>query len=212
MNGSSSRTNVGGGIGSGQAVADPPVQADRERAAIIRAAHRLIGRHGVATPIEDILRAAKVNRRTFYRHFPSKDALVLAMQREAGELVEDGLRAAVDGSLSGRAAVVAWIEEFLTVGWDERRMREGRTFVAPEVGLVVGFADALEEIYACHREVLAGALARARADGSLPGAMPERDAFAIHAVALRSVEMRARGRLERPYEAVRDDIVGLFVR
>jgi AcrR family transcriptional regulator len=184
---------------------------ERERTAIIRAAHHLIGRQGGATPIEDILRAAKVNRRTFYRHFPSKDALVLAMQREAGELVGAGLRAATDSSPNGRSAVIAWIEEFLTVGWDERRANEGRTFIAPEVGLVVGFADALEEIYAFHREILLDALARARADRSLPDAMPERDSFAIHAVVLRCVDMRARGRLERPYSAVRDDIVGLFV-
>jgi AcrR family transcriptional regulator len=211
VNGSSSQTDIDTQTGSGGA-AEAPGYAERERAGIIRAAHRLIGRYGGVTPIEDILRAAKVNRRTFYRHFPSKDALILAMQREAGELVLRGLRAAVDRSPDGRAATVAWIEEFLTIGWDEPRAFDGRTFVSPEVGLVAGFADALEEIHTSHRDVLAAALARARAEGSLPATMPDRDAFAIHAVVLRCVEMRARGRLDRPYPAVRDDIVGLFVK
>lgn len=200
MNGSASRA----------ATVAPQARGERERMAIIRAAHRLIGRGG-ATPIEDILRAAKVNRRTFYRHFPSKDALVLAMQREAGDLIRDALRAAVDGAKDGRAGVIAWIDEFLTIGWDERRAREGRTFLAPEVGLVAGIADGLEEIYACHREILVDTLSRAHADGSLPDAAPDRDAFAIHAVVLRCLEMRVRGRLDRPYPAVRADIVGLFV-
>src|SRR5690606_8869852 len=80
------------------------------------------------------------------------------------------------------AAVVAWIEEYLGIGWDERRARDGRTFLSPEVGLTTGIAGALEETYARHRQVVADVLARGREDGSLPGARPERDAFAIHAV------------------------------
>jgi AcrR family transcriptional regulator len=92
-----------------QETADARARAERERTAIIRAAHRLIGRGAGATPIEDILRGAGVNRRTFYRHFPSKDALVLAMQHEAGELVREALRSATGRAADGRAAVAAWI-------------------------------------------------------------------------------------------------------
>src|ERR1700733_1891500 len=121
--------------------ADADSRDARERAAIIRAAHRLIGGGaGGTTPIEDILRGAGVNRRTFYSHFPSKDALVLAMQHEAGELVREALWSATAQTADGRAAVLAWIEEFLSIGWDARRLGEGRTFLAPEVGLVAGVA------------------------------------------------------------------------
>ncbi|MFG3022424.1 TetR/AcrR family transcriptional regulator [Streptomyces sp. NPDC048254] len=197
---------------AGSAVAELPERGERERALIMRAAHRLIGRDGGgSTSVEDILREAGVNRRVFYCHFRSKDTLVLAMQHEAGELVRQGLQAAVDGADDGRTAVVAWIEKFLSIGWEEPRAREGRTFMAPEVGLVAGIAEALEDIYARHRAILVDALARGRADGSLPGAEPERDAFAIHAVTLRCVEMRGRRRLDRPYTAVRDEFVRLFV-
>jgi len=196
--------------GRGVVGADP--RAGRERAAIIRAAHRLIGRNaGGATPIEDILRAAGVNRRTFYRHFPSKDALVLAMQHEAGELVREALWSATARAADGRAAVVTWIEEFLDIGWDEHRLREGQTFLAPEVGRVAGIAAAMEDIHARHRAVLEAALRRALTDRTLPAAAPERDAFSIHAVVLRCLEMRARGRLDRSYRAARDEIVGLFL-
>lgn len=187
-------------------------RVERERASIIRAAHRLIGGGaGRTTSIEDILRAAGVNRRTFYRHFPSKDALLLAMQHEAGELVRDALWSATGRAADGRAAVAAWIEEFLAVGWDARRLREGRTFLAPEVGLVAGIATAMEDIHARHRAVLEAALRRALTDRTLPAAVPERDAFAIHAVALRCLEMRARGRLDLPYQAACDEITGVFL-
>jgi AcrR family transcriptional regulator len=191
---------------------DAEARAERERRAIIRAAHRLLGHSASGTtPIEDILRAAGVNRRTFYRHFPSKDALVLAMQQQAGDLVSEALRAAAGRAADGRAAVLAWIEEFLSIGWDAPRLREGRTFLAPEVGLVAGIATAMEDIHARHRAVLEAALGRARADQTLPAAAPERDAFAIHAVVLRCLEMRARGRLNRSYQAARDEITGLFL-
>ena len=187
-------------------------RAARERAAIIRAARRLIGHSASgATPIEDILRGAGVNRRTFYRHFPSKDALVLAMQEESGELVRQALCAAADRAADGRAAVLAWIEEFLSIGWDAHRLREGRTFLAPEVGLVAGIETAMEDLHARHRAVLEAALRRALTDRTLPSAVPERDAFAIHAVVLRCLEMRARGRLDRSYQAARDEITGLFL-
>jgi AcrR family transcriptional regulator len=187
-------------------------RVERERASIIRAAHRLIGGGaGGTTSIEDILRAAGVNRRTFYRHFPSKDALLLAMQHEAGELVRDALWSATGRAADGRAAVAAWIEEFLAVGWDARRLREGRTFLAPEVVLVAGIATAMEDIHARHRAVLEAALRRALTDRTLPAAVPERDAFAIHAVALRCLEMRARGRLDLPYQAACDEITGVFL-
>jgi AcrR family transcriptional regulator len=187
-------------------------RVERERASIIRAAHRLIGGGaGGTTSIEDILRAAGVNRRTFYRHFPSKDALLLAMQHEAGELVRDALWSATGRAADGRAAVAAWIEEFLAVGWDARRLREGRTFLVPEVGLVAGIATAMEDIHARHRAVLEAALRRALTDRTLPAAVPERDAFAIHAVALRCLEMRARGRLDLPYQAACDEITGVFL-
>jgi AcrR family transcriptional regulator len=191
---------------------DPQSRNERERTAIIRAAHRLIGHSaGGTTPIEDILRAAGVNRRTFYRHFPSKDALVLAMQHEAGELVREALWSATAGAANGRAAVLAWIEEFLSIGWDTRRLREGRTFLAPEVGLVAGIASAMEDIHARHRAVLEATLRRALTDLTLPAAVPERDAFAMHAVVLRYLEMRARGRLDLSYHEARDEITGLFL-
>ena len=196
--------------------ADAESRAERERTAIIRAAHRLIGDGtggtGGTTSIEDILRGAGVNRRTFYRHFPSKDALVLAMQHEAGELVREALRSATGRAADGRASVTAWIEEYLAIGWDSHRLREGRTFLSPEVGLVAGIAAAMEDIHARHRSVLEAALRRARADQTLPAVTPERDAFAIHAVVLRCLEMRARGRLDLSYQAARDEITGVFLR
>jgi AcrR family transcriptional regulator len=187
-------------------------QAKQERGSIIRAAHRLIGRDGTrSTSIQDILQLAGVNRRIFYRHFDSKDDLVLAMQAQASETVLRALRAATNAAADPAAAVVAWIEQYLGIGWDDHRSRDGRTFLSPEVGLTAGIAGALEDTYARHRQILADVLTRGQEDRSLPGARPESDAFAIHAVVLRHLEARIRGHLDLPYTRVRDDVVDLFL-
>lgn len=189
----------------------PPDRGARERAAIVKAAHRLIGAGSRPASIEDILRLAGVNRRIFYRHFASKDDLVLAMQAQAGESVLRRLRAVTAAAADPSSAVVAWIEEYLGIGWDERRARDGQTFLSSEAGLTADMAGALEETYTRHRRVLADVLDRGRRDGSLHCERPESVAFAIHAVVLRHLETRGRGHLDLPYTDVRDDIVGLFL-
>lgn len=133
---------------------------------------------------------------------------------QAGWKADLGEDVRVDASIAklySTEAAFRVVEEFLAIGWDARRLREGRTFLAPEVGLVAGIATAMEDIHARHRAVLEAALRRGLTDRTLPAAAPERDAFAIHAVALRCLEMRARGRLDRSYRAARDEIIGLFL-
>lgn len=167
--------------------------ADRERAAIMRAAHRLVGTGGSAA-IEDILCVAGVNRRIFYRHFASKEALLVAMVHGAGDAIGSGLCVAVDEAPDADAAVRAWVRRYLEFAWDERQAMAGRTFLAPEVAATAGVADAIEAGHERHRAFLAGVLRRGLADGSFPTTDPDPDAFAIHAVALQHAELQVLGR------------------
>jgi AcrR family transcriptional regulator len=52
--------------------------ARRNYAAIVEAARRAFLRDGVGTSIDDIARAAGVGNATLYRHFPTRDDLVVA--------------------------------------------------------------------------------------------------------------------------------------
>lgn len=188
-------------------------QAERE--AIVRAAYRLISRgsatSAASTSIESILRAAGVNRRIFYRHFACKDDLIIAMQEWAGDLILADLQKAVAATDSPAGAVVAWIEDYLSIGWQEARFRDALAFMSTEVIGAPGIAAALEITYARHRELLTDALAAGLADGSLPNARPELDSFAIHAVAVRHLEARIRGRLDTDFREVRDHVVSLML-
>ena len=186
-----------------------------ERDAIMRAAYRLISQGdsttAATTSIENILRAAGVNRRIFYRHFSCKDDLIIAMQEWAGELILADLKKAVAATETPAAAIVAWIEDYLSIGWQEARFRDALAFMSSDVTHTPGIAAALEATYARHREVLTEALAGGLADGSLPNARPELDSFAIHAIAVRHLEARIRGRLDTDVDEVRDQVVGFVL-
>lgn len=188
---------------------------ESEREAIMRAAYRLISQGSTSsaatTSIENILRAAGVNRRIFYRHFACKQDLIIAMQEWAGDLILADLQKAVATTDSPAEAVVAWIENYLRIGWQEARFRDAMAFMSTEITGAPGIAEALEVTYARHRAVLTDALAAGLADGSLPNARPELDSFAIHAVAVRHLEARIRGRLDTDFHEVRDQVIALIL-
>jgi hypothetical protein len=83
--------------------------------------------------------------------------------------------------------------------------------MSTEITGAPGIAAALEATYERHREPLTEALTAGLADGSLPNARPELDSFAIHAVAVRHLEARIRGRVDTDYLEVRDQVVALVL-
>src|SRR5262245_9678432 len=62
------------------APAAPVDRRERERAALLRAARRVFLRRGYSeTRVEDVLRAARLSTRAFYRVHASKDELFVAL-------------------------------------------------------------------------------------------------------------------------------------
>src|SRR5215208_5281614 len=61
-----------------------PLRADarRNRARILKAARAVFADQGVHSQIDDVAKRAKVGVGTVYRHFPTKEALVEAIERE----------------------------------------------------------------------------------------------------------------------------------
>ena len=74
-----------------------------------------------ATTIADIVAAARVSKRTFYEHFPDKEACLLATYRESGDRLEQVLRAAAGEPGTGwrdrvRALVTAYLSALDAAG------------------------------------------------------------------------------------------------
>ncbi len=113
------RTVYYGGVSISQTLdpqVDVPTLPARER--ILATAYRLFYREGIrATGIDKVIAEAGVTKVTFYRHFPSKDALVLEFldlrHRRWMEWFVDALDRHAAGSRR-RVAVVAAVEEWLT--------------------------------------------------------------------------------------------------
>ncbi|MBV8462974.1 MAG: TetR/AcrR family transcriptional regulator, partial [Acidimicrobiales bacterium] len=60
---------------------DRPLRADarKNRARLLAAAEEVFAEGGVSVPVDDVARRAGVGVGTFYRHFPTKEALLVAV-------------------------------------------------------------------------------------------------------------------------------------
>lgn len=175
----------------------PPGVADGagERRSLVTAAHTVMRRRGTsALTVADVLAEAGLSTRAFYRHFSSKDELVLAVFRTETDRSLARLVDAVDEAGTSRRALEAWIDEVLSLGFDNRRARRTRTFWREGASLRSQFPADFDLILAAVLEPLERVLRRGLADGTFPAARPEPDARSIHAVVWSLVEDRLDGR------------------
>src|SRR5689334_4897835 len=164
-------------------------RAEKQR--IMRSAYELIQRDGSKeTSVHDILDAAGISTRAFYRHFRSRDELVLEMYRVDCERVNATLAAAVAAAPDPSAALAAWIDQNLAVVYDARRLRHAVVLSSWEVSSAEGFTDVKNAGLAEQRAPLVALLRDGRDQGVFPYTDPETDALAIQAVV--GAHMRAR--------------------
>jgi AcrR family transcriptional regulator len=156
---------------------------DDERSRIMEAAHRCLARSdGATVSITDILAAAGLSTRAFYRHFESKDSMLLAMVRRDSDRVLAELDAEVASAGSGADALRAWIHGMLRLASEEPRRRRVLVLGSQEARRARGYDAELARFQAAHQAAVAEILRRGREDGSFPWADPAADARAIQAV------------------------------
>lgn len=102
--------------------------AARNRRLLLECARNAFARNGVTASLDDIARAAGVGAGTLYRHFPTRDALVLAV-------IDEGLtnlhRLGVD--LLGQPDAMATLGEWLSAYIEQGSIFDGlaRTLASP---------------------------------------------------------------------------------
>lgn len=169
------------------------VETQRARAAdevgaLIEAGLAVLRRDGAAgLTVAEVLREAGLSTRAFYRHFQSKDELVLAIYEQDSHRAQDRLRDRVRAARSSRAALDVWIDETLALGFDGRRARRTRVLAAEGARLQ---AEHPTEFHAIVRGVLTPLVGILRA---IPSPDPERDAHTIHAVTWQLVGAKLHG-------------------
>ena len=123
-------------------------------AALMEAAQRLFIDKGIAaTSIDDIAAGAQVAKGTFYLYFPSKEALLGALQQRFVDIFCERLQEAMDRQRPGNyhARLKAWVETGLEIYLDnvalhdvvfheyrpeDRRMRNDNAVIAQLAGLL----------------------------------------------------------------------------
>jgi AcrR family transcriptional regulator len=157
----------------------------------MHAAYELIGRNEPkGTSVHDILRRAGLSTRSFYRHFRSKDELVLAMYRNDCDRVTAALTKAVSAAPTPLDALEAWIDTSLAVVYDPRKRRHAVALSSNEAASAEGFSDAYVEGASAQRAPLVEVLRVGLDRGVLPAAQPEADAYAIQAIVANHIRAR----------------------
>jgi len=81
---------------------------------LIDAAFAVMGTTGdIDPPVRDIVKRAGLSNQAFYRHFASKDALLLAVLADGQRQLVDYLRSRVESSADAETQVRLWIEGVL---------------------------------------------------------------------------------------------------
>jgi AcrR family transcriptional regulator len=166
------------------------VEADPgdERKLILDAALRVMRQNGyAAAQISDILGEAGLSTRAFYRHFESKDDLLLAVFRDNAESTSRQLSARVLAADTPRAQLEAWVDEILSLGYDRRRARRAALFASGAARRTAGYAEENRRAEQSLIDPLLDVLRAGVRSGDFPAADPDTDARTIHAVVWRFV-------------------------
>jgi AcrR family transcriptional regulator len=184
-----------------------------EEQVILRAAFRLIGSSpSGSTSVADILREAGLSTRAFYRHFRSKDDLILAMYRQAQERVTAELSEATAAAAGPRDALGRWIDHLLGVAYDPKRAAQSLVLSSAEARSAKGFRETQQEGQLGMRAILVEVLRAGQRSGDFPCADPVEDARAIHSVVSGLVEARLAGIPGPTRVGAREHTLGLFLR
>jgi AcrR family transcriptional regulator len=92
---------------------------ERTRRQLAEAAAELFYERGyAATTVDDIVAAVDVSPRTFFRYFPTKEDLVVALGATSLDLFLEALRGRPAGE-SLQVAVVSAVDQTLAAGWED---------------------------------------------------------------------------------------------
>jgi AcrR family transcriptional regulator len=172
-------------------VADRTVAPAR---ALVEAALTVLRRQGAAgLTVAEVLAEAGLSTRAFYRHFASKDELLLALFDADNEVVAARVEASINSASDPEAALDAWIDQQLALAYAPRRSKRTQVLSAEGRRLQHEFPDEFARIEAGVLAPLERVLEAGRADGSFPHTEPARDARSIHAVTWALVEARLAG-------------------
>ena len=147
---------------------------------LVDATFRLIEKTGsFDPPLRDILKTSGLSTQAFYKHFRSKDELLLVLLDDGRRQLLGYLQHRMDKAATPAGRVRAWIEGVLAQAADEKAAKRTKPFVANQDRLADQFPADQQQSVDLLLDLLVEALAK------LPGAardrrLSRRDAEAIY--------------------------------
>jgi AcrR family transcriptional regulator len=148
--------------------------------------------------IADILEEAGLSTRSFYRHFDSKDELLLTLYQRDAVAAADRLRTSVDRAATPPQKLQAWIDEILSFRYDKRKAERVALLGAASARRAEGYSMQAAQSARLLAAPLLELLELGKTDGSFPAAEPARDADFIRALVFDVAGLTAVGRGTAP--------------
>jgi AcrR family transcriptional regulator len=156
-------------------------KADNELDRLLAAAETVLAEQGYAgLRVDDVLDAAGLSTRAFYRHFRGKSELFVALFDREMTRAQQRLGAKLGAAPTPEAKVEAWTAAMLSLAYDGRLARRTRLFQVERQLIAREFPDEIARCIRLMLEPLEEAIEEGRVAGEFPNADPWRDALAIH--------------------------------
>jgi AcrR family transcriptional regulator len=163
-------------------------QPDAERDRILAATLEVLRRNsGQEATVADILEEASLSTRAFYRHFETKEEVILALYKRDAESFSAHLWRRIDAASNPDEALAVWVHEILGLAYDRRRAERVSALQSAMVTRVVSGTREQQLGTDLLEEPLRSLLQDGLAEGSFPHARPELDCRTIRAITWEAV-------------------------
>jgi AcrR family transcriptional regulator len=132
--------------------------------------------------LDEVLTEAGLSTRAFYRHFSSKDELLVALHEQEVATFAARLARLVAAAPGPVEAVMAWVDDILAIRFDSRRAQRAGLFSSREAQRGANWEEIRRSTGRALTESLVDALVAGKEAGIFPEAVPDVDARTIHAV------------------------------
>ncbi len=172
-----------------RSLSDRVAAATQEVEQLVEATYRIISRDGAVDPrVRDILLESGLSTQAFYRHFRSKDDLLLVLLDDGRRRLADYLQHRIEQARGADAQLRAWISGLLAQAANPEAAERTRPFIMTMPRLREAFPAEHDESEAVLVGLLTGVIKAGVAAGTMASRHPARDAMAIYRMTLGVME------------------------
>lgn len=184
-----------------RALAERQATYEDEISRLVEATYTVMARSGDLSPtVRDILSEAELSNQAFYRHFRSKDELLLVVLDDGRRRLVEHLERRMNRADGPVGEIDAWIRGAMAQAADPEAAARTRPFVADVGRLADRYPDEQRSSERLLLEPLEAAIRSAETQGLASPLDPPRDAMAVYGLTLQAMEahIRADTRPSRP--------------